>query len=72
MLNRTFQTHWWAPDQHNEENMDTRFDQEEMKQAINKFMHWLEKQEKRASRTWPQFCHSCPSLSQLPKPVKPA
>ena len=34
-----------APDQHDEENMHARPDQEEMEQAINKFLQRLEKQE---------------------------
>ena len=36
-----------APDPHDEENMDARPDQEEMEQAINKFLQLLEKQEKK-------------------------
>ena len=55
-----------APDSHNEENMDARPDAEEImeiEQATNKFLQLLEKQEKRASRTWPPYCYSCPSLS---------
>ena len=36
-----------APDPHDEENMDARPDQEEMEQAINKFLQQLEKQEKK-------------------------
>ena len=35
-----------GPDQHEEENMDARSDQEEMEQGINKFLQRLEKQEK--------------------------
>ena len=33
------------PGPHDEEIMDVRPDQEEMEQAINKFLQWLEKQE---------------------------
>ena len=36
-----------ATDQHDEENMDARPDQEEMEQAMNKFLQLLEKQAKR-------------------------
>ena len=48
-----------APDQHNEENMYARPDQEEMGQAINKFLELLEKQEKKG---WLPYCHTCPRL----------
>ena len=41
--------------------MDVRPDQEEMEQAINKFLQWLEKQEKRG------FKDLATLLSQLPK-----
>ena len=53
-----------APDPYDEENMDARPDQEEMEQAINKFLQRLEKQEKKGfkdRRTWPPHCHSCPT-----------
>ena len=50
-----------APDPHDEENMDARPDQEEMEQAINKFLQRLEKQEKRG------FKDLATLLSQLPK-----
>ena len=36
-----------GPDQHDEENMDARPDQEEMEQATNKFLQPLEMQEKK-------------------------
>ena len=56
-----------GPDQHHEGNMEARPDQKEMKQAINKFLPLLEKKEKNLStwrplRTWPPYCHTCPSL----------
>ena len=50
-----------APDPHDEESMDARPDQEEMEQAINKFLQRLEKQEKRG------FKDLATLLSQLPK-----
>ena len=50
-----------APYQHNEENMDARPDQEEMGQAINKFLERLEKQEKKG------FKDLAALLSHLPK-----
>ena len=50
-----------APDPHDEENMDARPDQEEMEQAINKFLQRLEKQEKRGFKDLGTL------LSQLPK-----
>ena len=43
------------------ENMDARLDQEEMGQAINKFLQWLEKQEKMG------FKDLAALLSHLPK-----
>ena len=49
------------PGQHDEEIMDVRPDQEEMEQAINKFLQRLEKQEKRG------FKDLATLLSQLPK-----
>ena len=63
-LDWTFQTHLWRSrplTQHDEENMDARPDQEEMEQAINKFLQRLEKQEKRG------FKDLATLLSQLPK-----
>ena len=48
---------------HDEENMDARSDQEEMEQAINKFLQQLEKQEKRG------FKDLATLLSHLPKPA---
>ena len=53
-----------APDQHDEENVDARPDQEEMEQAINKFLQLLEKQEKKG------FKDLATLLPQLPKPVQ--
>ena len=53
-----------APDPHDEENMDARPDQEEMEQAINKFLQLLEKQEKRG------FKNLATLLSHLPKPAQ--
>ena len=53
-----------APDPHDEENMDARPDQEEMEQAINKFLQRLEKQEKRGFKDLGTL------LSQLPKPAQ--
>ena len=50
-----------GPDQHDEENMDARPDQEEMEQAINKFLQLLEKQEKKG------FKDLATLLSHLPK-----
>ena len=50
-----------APDPHDEENMDARPDQEEMEQAINKFLQLLEKQEKKG------FKDLATLLSHLPK-----
>ena len=35
-----------APVPHDEEHMDARPDQEEMEEAINNFLLWLEKKEK--------------------------
>ena len=37
-----------APDPNDEEHMDARSDQEEMEEAINNFLLWLEKQEKKS------------------------
>ena len=53
-----------APHQQHEENMDARPDQEEMEQAINKFLQRLEKQEKRG------FKDLATLLSHLPKPAQ--
>ena len=50
-----------APDQHDEENMDARPDQEEIGQAINKFLQQLEKQETKG------FKDLAALLSHLPK-----
>ena len=50
-----------APDPHDEENMDARPDQEEMGQAINKFLQRLERQEKKG------FKDLASLLSHLPK-----
>ena len=53
-----------APDQHDEENMDARPDQEEMGQAkpsTNSCSCWTSKR-RRASRAWPPNCHTCPRL----------
>ena len=40
-------------DPHDEENMDVRPDQEEMEEAINKFLQRLEKQEKKGFKDLP-------------------
>ena len=53
-----------APDPHDEENMDARPDQEEMEQAMNNFLQWLEKQEKKS------FKDLATLLSHLPKPAQ--
>ena len=53
-----------GPDQHDEENMDARPDQEEMEQAINKFLQQLEKQEKEG------FKDQATLLLHLPKPAQ--
>ena len=53
-----------APDPHDEENMDARPDQEEMEQAINKFLQLLEKQEKKG------FKDLATLLSHLSKPAQ--
>ena len=50
-----------CPDQHDEEHMD---DQEEMEQAINKFLQLLEKQEKKG------FKDQATLVSHLPKPAQ--
>ena len=68
-LDWIFQTHLQAPaqsapDPHDEENMDARPDQEEMEQAINKFLQRLEKQEKEG------FKDLVTLLSQLAKPAQ--
>ena len=52
-------------------NTDARPDLEEMEQAINKFPQQLEcsdwrSKRKRALRTWPPYCHTCPSLHKGP------
>ena len=44
-----------APDQHNEENMDARPDQEQMEQAINKFLQ----QEKRGFKDLATLAQAC-------------
>ena len=67
-LDGTFKTHLRRsrppdPGPHDEENMDARPDQEEMEQAINKFLQQLEKQEKRG------FKDLATLLSHLPKPA---
>ena len=52
-----------APDPHDEENMDGRPDQEEMDsdESTNSCRGWRSKR-RRASRTWPPYCHTCPRL----------
>ena len=52
-----------APDPNDEAHMDARSDQEEMEEAINNFLLWLEKQEKKS------FKDLATILSQLPKPA---
>ena len=52
-----------APDPNDEEHMDARSDQEEMEEAINNFLLWLEKQEKKS------FKDLATILSQWPKPA---
>ena len=53
-----------SPDPHNEELMDARPDQEEMDEAINRFLLQLEKQGKKG------FKDLASVLSQLPKPAQ--
>ena len=53
-----------APDPNDEEHMDARSDQEEMEEAINNFLLWLEKKEKKS------FKDLATVLSQLPKPAQ--
>ena len=53
-----------CPNLHDEENMDARPDQEEMEQAINKFLQLLEKQEKKG------FKDLATLLSHLSKPAQ--
>ena len=53
-----------ASHQHDEQNMDARPDQEEMEQAINKFLQLLEMQENKG------FKDLATLLSQLPKPAQ--
>ena len=52
-----------APNPNDEEHMDARSDQEEMEEAINNFLLWLEKQEMKS------FKDLATILSQLPKPA---
>ena len=52
-----------SPDPHDEEYLDARPDQEEMEDAIYKFLVQLEKQEKKG------FKDLASVLSQLPKPA---
>ena len=52
-----------APDPNDEEHMDARSDQEEMEEAINNFLLWLEKQEMKS------FKDLATILPQLPKPA---
>ena len=52
-----------APNPNDEEHMDARPDQEEMEEAINNFLLWLEKQEMKS------FKDLATILSQLPKPA---
>ena len=49
---------------HDEEIMDVRPDQEEMEQAINKFLQWLEKQEKRGFKALATLLSQLPKLAQ--------
>ena len=53
-----------APDPLDEDNMDARPEQEEIEQAINKFLQRLEKQEKKG------FKDLATLLSHFPKPAK--
>ena len=53
-----------APNPNDEEHMDARPDQEEMEEAINNFLLWLEKNEKKS------FKDLATILSQLPKPAQ--
>ena len=52
-----------APNPNDEEHMDARPDQEEMEEAINNFLLWWEKKEKKS------FKDLTTILSQLPKPA---
>ena len=54
-----------APDPNDEEHMDARPHQEEIKKAINNFLLLLDKQEKKG------FKDLATILSQLPKPAHP-
>ena len=51
-----------APGQHRDdgENMDARPDEEKIEQAIKKILQPSNR--RRASRTWPPYRHSCPSV----------
>ena len=53
-----------SPDPHDEEYLEARPDQEEMEDAINKFLVQLEKQERKG------FKDLASVLSQLPKPAQ--
>ena len=53
-----------APNPNDEEHLDARPDQEEMEEAINKFLLQLEKQEKKGFKDLANI------LSQLPKPAQ--
>ena len=53
-----------SPDPHDEELMDARPDQEEMEEAINRFLLQMEKQEKKG------FKDLASVLSLLPKPAQ--
>ena len=53
-----------SPDPHDEELMDARPDQEEMEEAINRFLLQMEKQEKKG------FKDLASVLSPLPKPAQ--
>ena len=53
-----------GPDPHDEENMDARPDQEEMEQAINKFLQQLEKQEKKGFKDLATLLSHLPKLAQ--------
>ena len=53
-----------APNPNDEEHMDARPDQEEMEEAINNFLLWLEKKEKKSYKDLATV------LSQLPKPAQ--
>ena len=53
-----------SPDPHDEELMDARPDQEEMEEAINRFLLQMEKQEKKG------FKDLTSVLSLLPKPAQ--